>query len=287
MASAKAVLGVGGIERAERAVVKRVASALVLMPVFAWLVVWGPEWLFQSVVVAAAGVGAWEVGRLFDRGGHPVYRPLGSALSAALAASFAVPSAVGAPAYPVLVLALSVVAIVSAPVWSGAPPTSDAPAYTLLALVYVGWMLGFAMLLHALPEGARLVLFVATVTWAGEIAALLVGSAMGRHRLAPVLSPRKTVEGATAQLAVSIVAALGLAPWLLAGCDSRVALGAGGLLGVVGQLGDLSESALKRSVGAKDTGSLIPGHGGLLDRIDSLLFNVPAFYFYLVVTGCP
>lgn len=284
--AAAAVLGVGGVARAERVVLKRVASAVVLVPIFVWIVAWAPDWLFQSVVVVLAGVGAWEFGRLFDRGGHPVYRPLGVALSAALAASFAVPSADGVPAYPVLMLVLSVVATVSAPVWSGAPPTSDAAAYTLLAIVYVGWLLGFGVLLHGMTHGPRLVLFVAAVTWAGESAAFLVGSAIGRRRLAPVLSPRKTVEGATAQLLVSIVAAIALAPWLLAACGPRTALGAGGLLGAVGQLGDLSESALKRSVGAKDTSSLIPGHGGLLDRIDSLLFNVPAFYVYTVVTGC-
>jgi len=279
-------LAVTRAEAAGHAMLKRVVSALVLLPLFAWVVAWAADWLFQAFVVAVAGLAAWELGRLFDRGGHPIYRALGAALSAAVAASFAVPGAGGVPAYPALALAFSVAAIVSAPVWSGAPPTSDAAAYTVLAVVYVGWMLGFAMLLHGLEQGARLVLFVAGVTWAGESAALLIGSAFGRHRLAPQLSPGKTVEGATAQFVLSIVAAVALAPWLLSACSAAIAIGAGGLLGAVGQLGDLAESALKRSVGAKDAGWLIPGHGGLLDRMDSLLFNVPAFYVYAVVTGC-
>jgi phosphatidate cytidylyltransferase len=153
--------------------------------------------------------------------------------------------------------------------------------------MYVGWLLGFAILLHQTsPVGDELVLFVVGVTWAGETAAYLVGSTLGRRKLAPLISPRKTVEGAVAQVVSSIVTAAVLGAWLLPACGAGVALGAGALLGVVGQLGDLAESAIKRSAGTKDTGGLIPGHGGVLDRIDSLLFNLPALYYFSLVTGC-
>src|SRR5581483_6878341 len=123
------------------------------------------------------------------------------------------------------------------------------------------------------------------VTWAGETAAYAVGSSVGRHRLAPVISPRKTVEGAAAQLAASIVTAVLLAGWLLPAWPAWTAALAGALLGVVGQVGDLAESVMKRSVGRKDTGGIIPGHGGMLDRIDGLLFNVAAFYYFVRCTG--
>jgi phosphatidate cytidylyltransferase len=117
------------------------------------------------------------------------------------------------------------------------------------------------------------------VTWLGETAAYIVGSIVGRHPLAPVISPRKTVEGAVAQLGVSILAAVAAHAWFFRALPLGQALTVGAVLGVVGQVGDLVESALKRSVGTKDTGQLIPGHGGLLDRIDSLLFNTPVLFY--------
>jgi phosphatidate cytidylyltransferase len=109
---------------------------------------------------------------------------------------------------------------------------------------------------------------------------------MGRHKPAPVISPRKTVEGAVAQVVASVVSGAALGAWFLPSCGLAVAVAGGAMLGVVGQIGDLAESVIKRSVGTKDTGGLIPGHGGVLDRIDSLLFNLPAFYYFTVVAGC-
>ncbi|HEU5319282.1 MAG TPA: phosphatidate cytidylyltransferase, partial [Methylomirabilota bacterium] len=165
-------------------------------------------------------------------------------------------------------------------------PETEPAANTLLGVLYAAWLPGFAILLHALPDGAALVLFLVGVTWTGESAAYVVGSAIGRRPLAPVLSPRKTVEGAVAQVLVSVGAAAVLGAWLLPGCGAAGLLAAGALLGVVGQVGDLVESAVKRSAGVKDAGSLIPGHGGVLDRLDSLLFNVPAFYYYWMALRC-
>src|SRR2546430_7542331 len=135
--------------------------------------------------------------------------------------------------------------------------------------MYIGWLLGFGILLHhTSPLGDELVLYVVGVTWLGETAAYLVGSTVGRHKLAPVISPRKSVEGALAQLVASIATGAALGAWLLPTCGPGLWLGAGALLGVAGQFGDLAESAIKRSVGTKDTGALIPGHGGVLDRIE-------------------
>ena len=101
------------------------------------------------------------------------------------------------------------------------------------------------------------------MTWIGETAAYTVGSLVGRHKLAPGVSPGKTVEGAIAQFAASLLAALTAGGWLFPGLRVGDAVIVGVLLGVLGQVGDLVESALKRSVGTKDTGNVIPGHGGL------------------------
>jgi phosphatidate cytidylyltransferase len=265
---------------------RRVASAVVLVPVFVLIVVAAPLWVFHLLVVAASGAAVWELARMFEQAKRPVYKWLGVVLAVGVTGAFASTTAGGISGYPVLALAVAIGIVVSAPVWGGAVPSTEAPANTLLGITYVAWLLGFAILLHALPEGPALVLFLMGVTWAGETAAYAVGSLVGRRRLAPTLSPGKTLEGAAAQVVVSIVAAALLTRWLLPGCGGFFAVAAGGLIGVVGQVGDLAESAIKRSVGTKDTSQIIPGHGGVLDRIDSLLFNIPIFYGYIAVMGC-
>jgi phosphatidate cytidylyltransferase len=268
------------------ALLKRVASAFVLLPVFLLIVVKAPGWTFNALVVITSAAALWELTRLFALGGRPVYRPLAVVAGTAVTASFAASRLLDPLVLPALALTLAVGAALSAPVWRGAAATEPA-ANTLLAILYVGWLLGFGILLHhTSPLGDELVLFLVGVTWTGETAAYLVGSSMGRHKLAPVISPRKTLEGAAAQVVASVVSGAALGAWFLPSCGMAVAVAGGALLGVVGQVGDLAESVIKRSVGTKDTGGLIPGHGGVLDRLDSLLFNLPAFYYFTVVAGC-
>jgi phosphatidate cytidylyltransferase len=258
---------------------KRVVSAAVLLPLFVLLLVAAPAPLFGALVLGVSAAAAWELGRMFTRAGRAAYPGLGVAAAFAVTLSFAVPGA------PVIVLSAVVMLALSTPVWLGAAPSVEPVAATLLAAVYVGWSLGHALLLRGLAEGAWLVLFLVGVTWAGESAAYLVGSAIGRHPLAPVISPAKTIEGAGAQLVVSVLSALLLGRWLLPAWPAAFVAVAGAVLGTIGQLGDLAESFVKRSLGAKDTGALIPGHGGLLDRIDGLLFNAPSFYYCVKLWG--
>jgi len=265
---------------------KRLLSALVLLPVFLLIVVKAPGWMFNMLVVIASAAALWEVVRLFDQAGRPVDRGLALVTGVAVTASFGASRLLEPNALPVFSLMIAVVAVLAAPVWRGTPDV-ERSANTLLAITYVGWLLGFGILLHhASPLGDELVLYVVGVTWVGETAAYVVGSAMGRHKLAPVISPKKSVEGALAQVVASIATGAAVGAWLLPTCGAGLWLGAGALLGVVGQFGDLAESAIKRSAGTKDTGALIPGHGGVLDRIDSLLFNLPAFYYFSRLAGC-
>jgi phosphatidate cytidylyltransferase len=268
------------------ALLKRLASVLVLLPVFLLIVVKAPAWMFNLLVVIASATAVWELLRLFEHTGRSVDRGLGVVTGALVTASFGASRMLDPLALPVFTLMLAVIVVLAAPVWRGHPDIARS-ATTLIAVMYVGWLLGFAILLHhTSPLGDELVLFVVGVTWVGETAAYVVGSAIGRHRLAPVISPRKTVEGALAQLVASAATAAVLGAWLLPACSAAFALGAGALLGIVGQFGDLAESAIKRSAGTKDTSTLIPGHGGVLDRIDSLLFNLPAFYYFSLLARC-
>jgi phosphatidate cytidylyltransferase len=269
---------------------RRAASAAVLVPAFVWLTVGAPTWMFQALVAGAALLACVELTRMLEKTGRPVHTRLAVGMGAALTASFATGlNAIGGVRWmptPELVLVLGVGLVLSAPLWTSARPSVEATANTLFTAVYVGWLLGYAIWLQARAEGPMLVIFLVGVTWIGETAAYLVGASIGRHPLAPVLSPKKTLEGAAAQVIASVAAGLGLGAWLVPGCGLAGAAGAGALLGVVGQVGDLAESAVKRSLGTKDAGELIPGHGGMLDRIDGLLFNAPALYFYSLYAWC-
>jgi phosphatidate cytidylyltransferase len=259
------------------AVWKRLASAVVFIPFFVWALRSAPAVLFVILVVALSAAAAWELGRMLDRAGRGTYPWLGVVGASVVSASFAVSSGM-----PVIVLTFAVLVVLSVPLTRPAPLSIEPAATTLLCVTYVGWLLGHAVSLRDLPDGPSLILFLVGVTWAGETAAYAAGNAIGRHRLAPVVSPGKTVEGAVAQLVLSLGAALILGPWLLPAWPVWRAVIAALLLGVVGQLGDLAESVIKRSLGTKDTGGLIPGHGGVLDRLDSLLFSTPAFYYFVV-----
>ncbi|OGK96182.1 MAG: hypothetical protein A3E31_11720 [Candidatus Rokubacteria bacterium RIFCSPHIGHO2_12_FULL_73_22] len=257
----------------------RALTALVSVPAFVWVVTRAPGWVFEALVLGLAGAASWELGRIFARAGRSTHRWLGVVAGVAVTASFRTPGG------PIPALALAVLVVLSVPIWTRRAPSAEAVTIVLLGLTYVSWLLGHALLLQRLADGPALILFLVGVTWIGESAAYLVGSALGRRRLAPVISPRKTVEGALAQLLASGATALALGAWLLPEWPLAASLGAGALLGVVGQVGDLAESVIKRSVGAKDTGGLVPGHGGVLDRLDSLLFSTPALFYFATWTG--
>jgi phosphatidate cytidylyltransferase len=152
----------------------------------------------------------------------------------------------------------------------------------VVGVLYIAGLLGHLILLRVLPGGPNLVLFVLAVTWLTDSAAYFGGRAWGKHALAPRVSPNKTIEGALSGFGGALVATwLGGWLWLPELTVSDI-VSLALLLGGLGQIGDLVESKIKRVAGVKDSGRWIPGHGGLLDKIDSLVFTAPTFYYYLV-----
>jgi phosphatidate cytidylyltransferase len=154
---------------------------------------------------------------------------------------------------------------------------------SLLGVLYVGFFMPHFVLLRAVESGWRWVLFTVFVAMGSDSGAYAAGRAFGRHKLAPAVSPGKTVEGAFGGL-LGAMAIAALCRGLFFGELGRAeALALGGAISVLAQFGDLCESALKRVFGAKDSGWIIPGHGGILDRLDSLLFPVVFAYYYAVL----
>ena len=149
-------------------------------------------------------------------------------------------------------------------------------------IIYTGGLASLLLAIRLLPGGLYHFIFLLIVIWCNDIFAYLWGSQFGRLPLAPAISPKKTVEGTVVGLLAGLLAAAIMTQLFpLAALQLRSGLALALLAGVSGVLGDLSQSALKRSVGAKDAGDLLPGHGGILDRFDSLLFAAPSYYVYL------
>ncbi|MDR3750139.1 MAG: phosphatidate cytidylyltransferase [Terracidiphilus sp.] len=272
---------------------KRVITALVLIPLVLVLVFLGPrwQWLFTLAVAVVAALASWEFLGLAEQAGATSPR---TAVLAALLVLFAVnlewPDRTMA-IFGILCLALLVYCTFLRPV---AQVMTDASA-SIFCLVYIGLTLIALPTLREQSNGPSLVAFLFCVVWAGDIAALYVGRAWGRHKLAPRLSPNKSWEGALGSVAGSLLVTgglLGLAHLLAAQWDSaRLSypediwywLVLAVVVNIAAQVGDLAESALKRSAGVKDSGTLLPGHGGVLDRIDALLLAAPVLWYAQVI----
>ena len=186
-----------------------------------------------------------------------------------------------------LILLIFVLGIAAAIIFSSRPLAGALGDMGLssAALLFIVLPISALVRLHAIPAiGPRLLLFALVLVWTGDTAAYFTGRAIGRNKLAPKLSPGKTWEGAAGNLLGSLLIGWAFARWLQIGVSHMLIMAALG--SVAGQVGDLLESAYKRSAGAKDSGALLPGHGGVLDRIDALLLAVPVvwYYFEMVLT---
>ena len=274
---------------------KRIITALILIPVVLVLVFLGPwwQWLFTMAVAAVAALAAWEfLGLAENAGAQPPRIAVLVAILALFAGDFEWPGQTAA-ILGILSLALLVYCTLFRPVEKLMADASS----SVFCLLYIGFTLLALPALRESPEGngPSLVAFLLCAVWAGDSVALYVGRAWGRHKMAPGLSPNKTWEGALGSVAGSLLATcglLGLAHLLAVQWDSAALsypedvwywLGLAVIVNVGAQVGDLAESALKRSAGVKDSGSLLPGHGGVLDRIDALIVAAPVLWYALVI----
>ena len=258
---------------------RRLGTALVALPVLLATFFLGPPWLGVAVVALALAVGLHEFAALLQARGVRPMRHVGFLLAAALFLDVAFPAWLPVPSAPLGALLLLTFALSR----GGDFESVTSAAATLLGALYLGALGGTIAALRVLPpatEGAwRLVLLLGIQVFSDSFA-FFVGHAVGRRRLAPTVSPGKTVEGAIGGLLGGLLGAFAVRQVGLPDLPALHTAGLGLSVAAMGIVGDLDESLLKRWAGVKDSGRLFPGHGGMLDRLDSLLFGAPVLYYY-------
>lgn len=252
----------------------RVTSALVLLPLAGLLVYLGGLWWFAAVVLVTS-LAAWEFWGMMRKGGFQP--PLAALLLVLLSQEVLAQFDLG-DYLPAVLTALFIATLSWQLFLKGRrTPTADWALAFGMGL-YLGWMAGHFVKIRALPDGLAWIALALITTWMCDTGAYFIGSWIGRHRLAPRISPKKTWEGVVGGWLAAEVAAVAIGSLL--GLNVAQGLTLGLVVAVLSPLGDLSISMMKRQVGVKDSGNIIPGHGGMLDRVDSLLFIVPAVYYF-------
>ena len=286
---------------------KRVATAAVLIPLAVGLVLWGSTALVALATALVILLALFEYFALGEAIGHRAYRFWTA--TCALVLVYVQWRAVSIPTYPLsgglvayrengwfaaellsaeAAFFLFVLGIAMLTLWTKRPLVEALPAAGISAsgLILVAFPLTFAVRLHGLGrEGPALLLFAMVIIWVGDSVAYFVGRSIGKHPLAPHLSPKKTWEGTVASFLGSLIVALVFSRFMRVPLAHLLGMAAVG--NVAGQVGDLLESAYKRSAGIKDSGSILPGHGGVLDRIDALILAIPVVWYYWILIYSP
>jgi phosphatidate cytidylyltransferase len=286
---------------------KRTLTAILLIPPVVYLIGWSPKWLFLLAVVLGVALALREYFALSRAMDVKVLSWMGYGAAAVLCGAQALPRNINHSA--VIFLLVAFLLLIPTLAIRRSMDLKDylaATSATIFGILYIGLSLsclvpirfatksfgGDAMVgrqmshLPALSAGSLLLLLMFMVIWAGDICAYLVGRPLGRTPFFARISPRKTWEGALAGLAGSLLAAWAFEHWFWKTADLKTVILLAAWIAVMGQVGDLVESAIKRGANQKDSGTLLPGHGGFLDRIDSLIFAAPALWLALFVLGC-
>jgi phosphatidate cytidylyltransferase len=260
---------------------KRVISGLLFLPLF-YLVAWKlPPVYFMILVLAAVAIGQQEFYRMAQARGHHPDRVFGTVLGALIVLEYYHPMLPGlGKFFPV---AACVLLIMISRLFSSRPVDNalEDVAATILGVFYVALLFAYQIAIRSGVDGKQWLVFLYFIIWASDIGAYSIGIPFGRHRLYEKVSPKKSIEGFLGALAASAGMALLCRIWFMPPLGIGEAVGIALLLATVGTIGDLVESLFKRAAGVKDSGSIIPGHGGILDRMDSMMFAAPVLYYYL------
>lgn len=257
----------------------RELTSLVGAPIAIWIVGWGHEYVFDATMALVAALALYEFLVMGRKKGYEISIPLCIGIMLIILAAFVLPDL-----SVELGMFVALLGIPASYVFSKKPLEDSLPssAIAVLATTYVGMLGGSLIRLRNDfgAEGPKLVFFLLLVVWLGDAGAYYTGKNFGRHKLSPRISPKKTIEGLAGGIATSVIAALVIHFTFFPKFPLLHAIIAGVILSFAGVVGDLAESMWKRSADVKDSGSLIPGHGGFLDRFDSIFFTAPILYCY-------
>lgn len=261
----------------------RIITALVGLPLLILFVLFASQTLFALFVMLVSFIGLLE----FYRMALPAKRSLEKSVAISFGLLFAAQLCWQKPHAAILVLALALLllAVIYLFRFGDLDQVVQHLSMTFFGLLYVPFLLAHLVLLRNLEHGNAWVFLALVIAMAGDSAAYFVGSAIGKNKLYPAISPNKSIEGALGGMAGSLLGALAFKVFFLPHVSSLLIVVMALVLAVLGQLGDLFESMLKRSFKVKDSGTIIPGHGGVLDRLDSLLFVFPATYYFVFFIG--
>jgi phosphatidate cytidylyltransferase len=263
---------------------QRVITAAVGVPLVILAIWFGDPWPWFTLLIAAAALaGTYEFYHIanFDRREPLIYLGLLWSLALVLSPHYRNPDFL-----PIVITAAMLISLICLLLRPSREKAFRDWAWTIVGALYVGWMLSYWLNLRGLADGRNWVYLAMLTTFANDTGAFFIGRARGKHKLAPAISPAKTWEGAIGGLISSILAAIVIA--LVLNLISPFAFKywqiilLGFLVSLFAQLGDLVESLLKRNMEVKESGNLLPGHGGILDRFDSLIFVGAVVYYYVL-----
>lgn len=258
---------------------KRITTSVLLIAIIAAAIF--IDWLFNITVLFFIVVGLYEFFTMLEKKGIQIYKYVGIGIGSIIPLSVLFrfePTRKWEFLFILLTLLFLIVMQFKRRQNSGVIVDIST---TLFGILYISWLFTFLIKIRQMEGGTGLLAMVLLITKLGDIGAFLVGMRFGRTPLIPRISPKKSVEGAIGGLLFSVLAAVACGPLLNFNYTYIILMGLS--LGILGQLGDLSESLMKRDCQVKDSGMIFPGLGGVLDAIDSLLFSAPAFYFFLMV----
>lgn len=256
---------------------KRIISAIVLIGIIASTMLL--KWFFNIIILLFIIIGLYEFFTMLEKKGLKLYKYFGIGMGVIIPLSIMTRFELTKKwEFLFIVLTLLFLIIMQFKRRDNSGVIVDIST-TLFGILYISWFLSFLIKIRYMPDGAGFLTSVLMITKLGDIGAYLIGSRIGKTPLMPRISPKKSVEGAIAGLLFSVLGAVVCRPFLHFTYPHLIMLGV--FLGILGQLGDLSESLIKRDCGVKDSGNILPGMGGILDEVDSLLFTAPVFYFYL------
>lgn len=259
---------------------RKVWMALIMVPPIILLIILFPPFILHLMVLLATFFGLREFTRLVLSDSKWTERTVGIVLGLVLSVMVSLGEVKHIPF--LLVAVLLILSIMSMATSKDLSSTISKMGTVLFGILFIAFLLAYVSLIRNMTNGRLWVLFLITTVWAGDISALLSGASLGRHKLYPKISPRKTFEGLGGALLGSIIVALVFVMLFLPQMNKEASILLAVGIGFFGQLGDFTESMLKRSAQVKDSGNLIPGHGGMLDRLDSFLFSAPFLYYCLI-----